>query len=151
MLDISVSSMLYFSRGIQMTANAFTHEHAAARRRFAIAIGLYVVIVAGGSYALNHVAPRPQWLAPAIGIAAAIPGLYSILVGQATTRRHEGVERDILYRSTSVAFFVTMAFSLSTAVFDSFVHGTAPHPWWFYSVGMLTWLVATLVMRRRLR
>ena len=134
-----------------MTANVFAREHAIARRRFAIAIGLYVVIVGGGSFALNRLEPRPQWLAPAIGIAAAIPALYSILVGQATTRRHEGVERDILYRSTSVAFFATMAFSLSTAVFDSFVRGTAPHPWWFYTVGMLTWLVSTLVMRRRLR
>lgn len=134
-----------------MTSNVFTREHASALRRFAIAIGLYVVIVVGGSYALNHLTPRPRWLAPVISIAAAIPALYSILVGQATTRRHEGVERDILYRSTSVAFFVTMAFSLSTALFDSFVHGTAPNPWWFYSVGMLTWLVATLVMRWRLR
>jgi hypothetical protein len=134
-----------------MTANAFTREHGIALRRFAIAIGLYIVIIFAGSYALNHLQPRPRWLAPVIGIAAAIPALYSILVGQATTRRHEGVERDILYRSTSVAFFATMAFSLSTALFDSFVHGTAPHPWWFYTVGMLTWLVATLVMRRRLQ
>ena len=134
-----------------MTANVFTREHAVAIRRFAIAIGLYIVIIVGGSYALNHLEPRPRWLAPAIAIAAAIPALYSILVGQATTRRHEGVERDILYRSTSVAFFATMAFSLSTAVFDSFVRGTAPHPWWFYTVGMLTWLVASLVMRRQLR
>ena len=134
-----------------MMANVFTHEHRIALRRFAIAIGVYVVIVVGGSYALNHLQPRPRWLPPAIGIAASIPALYSILVGQATTRRHEGVERDILYRSTSVAFFVTMAFSLSTAVFDSFVRGTAPHPWWFYTVGMLTWLVSALVMRYRLR
>jgi hypothetical protein len=136
---------------MQMTTNVFMREHAIAMRRFAFAIGIYVVIIIGGSYALNHLEPRPGWLAPAIGIAAAIPAIYSILVGQAATRRHEGVERDILYRSTSVAFFATMAFSLSTAVFDSFVHGTAPHPWWFYTVGMLTWLVASLVMRRQLR
>lgn len=134
-----------------MMANVFTREHSIARRRFAIAISVYIVIVVGGSFMLNHLEPTPRWLAPAIAIAAAIPALYSILVGQATTRRHEGVERDILYRSTSVAFFVTMAFSLSTAVFDSFVRGTAPHPWWFYTVGMLTWLVSTLVMRGRLR
>src|SRR4029453_788960 len=119
-------------------ANVFTHAQAIAQRRFAIAMGLYVLIVVGGSYALNHLEPRPRWLAPAIALAAAIPALYGILVCQATMRRHEGVERDILYRSTSVAFFVTMAFSLSTAVFDSFVRGTAPHPWWFYTVGMLT-------------
>lgn len=134
-----------------MTANVFKREHTIALRRFAIAIGLYIAIVAGGAYALNHLDPKPRWLAPAIAIAAAIPALYSILVGPATTRRHEGVERDILYRSTSVAFFATMAFSLSTAVFDSFVRSAAPHPWWFYTVGMLTWLVSTLVMRWRLR
>jgi hypothetical protein len=134
-----------------MTANVFTREHAIARRRFACGIGLYILIIVGGSYALNHLKPRPVWLALAIGIAAAVPAIYSILVVQATTRRHEGVESDILYRSTSVAFFATMAFSLSTAVLDSFVHGTAPHPWWFYTVGMLTWLVSTLVMRRQLR
>lgn len=132
-------------------ANVFTRAQAIAQRRFAIAMGLYVLIVVGGSYALNHLEPRPRWLAPAIALAAAIPALYGILVGQATMRRHEGVERDILYRSASVAFFVTMAFSLSTAVFDSFVRGTAPHPWWFYTVGMLTWLVSTLVMRYQLR
>ena len=134
-----------------MAANVFTREHAIAKRRFAWGIGLYLVIILGGSYALNHLSPRPGWLAPAIAIAAAVPAIYSILVGQATTRRHEGVERDILYRSTSVAFFATMAFSLSTAVFDSFVRGTAPHPWWFYTVGMLAWLVSTLVMRYQLR
>ena len=132
-------------------ANVFTREQTIAQRRFAIAIGLYILIVVGGSYALNRLEPRPRWLASAIGIAATIPALYSILVGQATVRRHEGVERDILYRSTSVAFFVTMAFSLSTAVFDSFVRGTAPHPWWFYTVGMLSWLVSALVMRYQLR
>jgi hypothetical protein len=134
-----------------MTANLFTREHSIALRRFAIAIGIYIVIIVGGSYALNHLNPRPRWLAPAVAITATIPALYSILVGQATTRRHEGVERDILYRSTSVAFFATMAFSLTSAVFASFVRGTAPHPWWFYTVGMLTWLVAALVMRWRLR
>ena len=78
-----------------MTVNPFTAEHATARRRFAIAIGLYVVIIVGGSYALNHLKPRPGWLAPLIAIAAALPAVYSILIGQATTRRHEGVERDL--------------------------------------------------------
>jgi hypothetical protein len=134
-----------------MTPNVFTREHAIALRRFAIAIGLYIVIIVGGSYALNHLQPRPRWLPPAIAVAAAIPALYSILVGQATTRRHEGVERDILYRSTSVAFFATMAFSLSAALFESFVRGPALNPWWFYTVGMLTWLVSALAMRWRLR
>jgi hypothetical protein len=134
-----------------MTPNVFTREHAIALRRFAIAIGLYIVIIVGGSYALNHLQPRPRWLPPAIAAAAAIPALYSILVGQATTRRHEGVERDILYRSTSVAFFATMAFSLSAALFTSFVRGPAPSPWWFYTVGMLAWLVSALAMRWRLR
>ena len=134
-----------------MATNAFTQEHARARRHFAIAMGLYVVIVAGGSYALVHMKSRPGWLAPVVGVAAAVPALYGLLVGQATTRRYEGIERDIMYRSTSIAFFTTMAFSLSTALLDSFVRGTAPHPWWFYTVGMLTWAVSTLVMRRRLR
>ena len=134
-----------------MTANVFSSEHATATRRFAIAIAVYIAIIVGGSYALNHLQPRPRWLAPAIAVAAVIPALYSVLVGQATTRRHEGVERDILYRSTSVAFFATMAFSLSAAIFHSFVRGPAPDPWWFYTVGMLAWLVSALGMRWRLR
>ena len=141
--------MLYYFEGeLQMT---LIRQEGNAVQRTLVASGLYVVIVAGGSYALNRLAHVPRWLAPAIGIAAALPALYAILVGQAVTRRHDGVERDILYRSTSLAFFVTMAFSLSTAVFDSFVRGTAPHPWWFYSVGMLTWLVSMMVMSSRLR
>jgi cation transport ATPase len=133
-----------------MTPNPFTQEHKRARRRFAIAMGLYVVIIAGGSYALVHMKSRPGWLAPVVGVAAAVPALYGLLVGQATTRRYEGIERDIMYRSTSIAFFTTMAFSLATALYATFMRTTGPHPWWFYTVGMLTWLVTTLVMRRRL-
>ena len=44
-----------------------------------------------------------------------------------------------------------MAFSLTTALLDSFVRGTAPHPWWFYTIGMLSWGIVALVMKRRLR
>jgi hypothetical protein len=39
---------------MQMTTNVFSREHAIALRRFAFAIGLYIVIIVGGSYALNH-------------------------------------------------------------------------------------------------
>ena len=134
-----------------MTTNAFARAHAVMFRRFWTAIMLYVLIIFGGSYLINEREPRSAWLSILVALAATIPAVYSILIGQAVTTRYEGVERDLLYRSTSIAFFITMAFSVTTALFATFVRGTAPHPWWFYSVGMLSWLVVTVVIKRRLR
>jgi hypothetical protein len=63
--------------------------------------------------------------------------------------RREGIEREVLLRATSFAFFVTVLSSALYALFESFAD--APHlsMWVPYAVGMLTWSIAASVLQHR--
>ena len=82
------------------------------------------------------------------GAAAVVPAAFMLGLGPWLMRSQEGLERWVLYRAASVAFFVTMAVLLAGGLLEGFAQRPALGGWWSYSVGMLTWGGATIALRR---
>ncbi len=120
------------------------------RFRFAAAILAYVLLIAVGVALRDRWGEAPAWLGVAIALVAALPAAAAVLVGPWMLRRQEGVERELLMRSASVAFFSTMVASLTYGLFEAFAAAPNLSAWWFYSLGMLAWLGISLVMQRRM-
>lgn len=117
--------------------------------RFALAGATYVVVIVAGGAAADLLDPQPAWLGPLIAFAALVPAGYMVLAGPLRLRTKEGVERDVLYRSAALAFFVTMLVVLTAGLLEAFA-GLTSSAWWYWGVGMATWGVAAVVMQRRL-
>jgi hypothetical protein len=120
------------------------------RSRFVAAAVAYAVVVATGVSLVNALDPAPTWVGALVAMAAAVPGLGMILMGPMRLRRQDGLERSILLAATSVAFFVTMAASMTYGLLEAFADAPKPSAWWVYSFGMIAWLVSSVVMQRRM-
>ncbi len=78
-------------------------------RRFIVAAIAYLGAIALATTVVNRVDPVPLWLGASLALVALVPALYMMLSGPRLETRREGVERSVTLRSTSLAFFVTMA------------------------------------------
>ncbi|CAN5878090.1 hypothetical protein BH23ACT10_BH23ACT10_28610 [soil metagenome] len=90
----------------------------------------------------------PAWVGVLVTATAAVPALVMLVAGAASEHRADGVERDLLYRSTSVAFFVTMAVTVTYGLLETFADFAAASAWWFYGIGMVTWGITSLLLQR---
>ncbi len=118
-------------------------------RRFILAMACYLGIVAGGTLILNGLDPAPAWAGVAVACAAVVPAAVMLWIGPWMMRGEDGLERWVLYRSATVAFFLTMALVLGSGLLEGFADMPPLSAWWVYSVGMLSWGVATFVLQRR--
>ena len=86
-----------------------------------------------------------------VAFLAAVPAVAFLPAGPLRQVQREGVERHVLLRSASAAFFATMAAALAYGLLEAFA-GVAPlSAWWCYGLGMSSWAVVSLVLGRRLR
>lgn len=120
------------------------------RGAFFVALIAYGAIVVSGTLLLNLSDPPPGWLGPLIAALAIPPAVVMVIAGPLSVRRQDGVERDVLYRSSSLAFFVTMITVVTSALVQAFSGGPTVSPWWYWSVGMATWGVAAVVLHHKL-
>jgi hypothetical protein len=110
----------------------------------------YIAVCVGGVTLVHTVQPPPAWLQGGIVVTAGGLALVMLLYGPLQLRRREGVERSILVRSTSLAFFVTMATVLVCGLLEAFVRTAPLSAWWVWSVGMVSWLIVSLTLQWRL-
>lgn len=106
-------------------------------RTFTLAVVASVAIVIVSAMLLTE--SSPTWLGAVIAGIAAIPALVALRVGAINFAHRDGVERAVILRSTSIAFFATMATVLTYGLFESFADLPAASSRAFYSVGMATW------------
>jgi hypothetical protein len=71
------------------------------------------------------------------------------LAARATTKR-EGVERDVLLRATSFAFFATIFVAAAYGLLEAFADAPRISMWVPWMVGGATWSVTAVVLSRRL-
>ena len=120
------------------------------RIRFTAAMLAYVLLIALGVSLRDRWEDAPAWLGPLLALAAALPAAAAVLMGPLMLRRQEGLEREVLMRSASVAFFSTMIVSLTYGLFEAFAEAPNLSAWWVYLLGMCAWAAASLVMQRRM-
>ena len=117
-------------------------------KRFAVATACYVSAVAGGTLIVNRLDPVPQWVAVAVASVALVPAAAMLWIGPWMMRHEDGVERWVLYRGATVAFFLTMAMLLGIGLLEGFANMPPLSAWWVYGVGMMSWGVATFLLQR---
>ena len=120
------------------------------RLRFTAAMLAYLVLIALGVSLRDRWEDAPAWLGPLFALAAALPAAAAVLMGPLMLRRQEGLEREVLMRSASVAFFTTMIASLTYGLFEAFAEAPNQSAWWVYLLGMGAWAATSLVMQRRM-
>jgi hypothetical protein len=90
-----------------------------------------------------------RWLGPLVAAGVAVALIAPIAAGARAAVRREGIERDALLKATSLAFFVTVLGAGAYALFEVMADAPAVSMWTVWSVGMLTWAVASSVLLRR--
>jgi hypothetical protein len=91
------------------------------------------------------------WAEPVfVAIAAAV---LALAVGQAARDvwRKEGVERQVLFESATVAFFVTVLAAAAYAMAEVLMEAPPLSMWAVWMLGMFTWALATMQRSRALR
>jgi hypothetical protein len=74
-----------------------------------------------------------------VAFLAAVPAVAFLLAGPLRQVQREGVERHVLLRLASAAFFATMAAALAYGLLEAFA-GVAPlSAWWCYGLGLPRW------------
>lgn len=89
-------------------------------------------------------AEGPLFAVVTAGITASL-----FLVAALPLLRDQGVEREVLLKSTALAFFVTMVFVIGAAGVEVFTNSPRLSMWVVWSVGMFTWAISTPVIARR--
>ncbi len=121
----------------------------AATRSISLAcFGFYFVLVGAGSIFQSH-KPQPTWALIAIAagtIVSSVAGTLSAFLGG---RRSKEVDRLMFTESITIAFFVTMLFALSYGLLEAWFKAPKLSMWLVFTVGMVSWVVSSLVFRRR--
>ena len=118
-------------------------------KRFVLAIACYAGVVTGGGILLNGLDPSPPgWLGAIIAFAAVVPLTAALWIGPWMMRHQDGLERWVLYQSVTVAFFLTMAVCVASGLLEAFAGMPPLSAWGVYSIGMLSWAVASVVLHR---
>lgn len=133
-----------------MTSPNFESDFSGWKRRFWLAIGAYVVILTVAIRWLNTLETVPFWAGPLAVLVCLLPAGYALASGAILTERHDGLERSLLHRSTSIAFFVTMVTCVTLGLMEGLTRTGPISAWVIYTVGMLTWVVAHKRLATRL-
>lgn len=110
---------------------------------------VYVVLVVVGNLVRRQVGSGPgaaMWAIAVATIAVAV-GVMAVVITRG--RREKELERLLFTEGTSLAFFVTMLAILTYGLLESWVEAPRLSTWAWWSVGMGSWFVLSLVLRRR--
>jgi hypothetical protein len=109
--------------------------------------GAYVVLVAVGSVlAKREPQPREALTAVTIATMAAAIGLVVSLVRLG--RASKELERLLFAEATSIAFFVTMMAAITYALAETWLGAPKQSMWLVWLVGMWTWALLAILLRR---
>lgn len=118
-----------------------------AKVQFVVGMLTYLAIVTAGAIALNEQSSDASRWAVAVGsILAALVWLTGTI---RFIRRTTEVDRFISLESTSIAFFVTMVSVLTYALLESWIELPKLSMWFPWTVGMGTWAILTIVVKRK--
>jgi hypothetical protein len=110
--------------------------------------GVYIVLVVIGSALQSH-RPRPTVALIAIAAGTIVASVAGTLLAFLSGRQSKELDRLLFTESISVAFFVTMLFSLAYALLEVWIKAPKLSMWVLFAVGMWTWAVASVIFRRR--
>jgi hypothetical protein len=106
--------------------------------------GLYIVLVVIGSVLQSH-RPRPTAALIAIAAATIVTSVTGTLLAFLGGRQSKELDRLLFTESISVAFFVTMLFSLAYALLEVWIKAPKLSMWVVFAVGMWTWSIASSI------
>jgi hypothetical protein len=110
--------------------------------------GVYVLLVAvGATLSAGSSRPGGPIIAIAIGTLAAAVGVVVSLF--AMGRRMKELERLLFSEATSMAFFITMLGAITYGLLEVWVDAPAISMWTVWMLGMGSWAVLSLVLRKR--
>jgi hypothetical protein len=116
-------------------------------------VSLFVFIASIFSFAwiaADHEDARRGSALAVVPVAAAIAMVLMIWVTVwGTNLRREGVERDVTYRSMAVGFMACMSLSVFYGMLEAYAGAPELSMWVPWTVGMMTWGVASIVLSRR--
>lgn len=95
---------------------------------------------------LNDTWGEPVFVAVAGGVLA-----LAVVQAARDVWQKEGVERQVLLESATVAFFVTVLATATYAMAEALMDAPAISMWAVWGLGMLSWAVATMQRSRALR
>ncbi len=115
---------------------------------FVVGVAVYSVLVIAGSVMRDSVGEDSRWmiLVAAATIAAALATMVVVI---RAGRRSKELERFLFTEATSIAFFVTMLAALTYGLLESWLELPRLSAWATWSVGMTSWAVLSIAMRRR--
>ena len=90
-----------------------------------------------------------EWLLWAVAAATILAGLMFMGAVVRAVRSETELERLVSTDATSIAFFVTMIAALTYGLMETYLDLPTVSMWIVWSVGMFTWAVASIVIRRR--
>lgn len=119
-------------------------------RFFWVALGAYVVVIVTGSLVRNEgTDPRSAEMV-VVAVASIVAALWAVAGMIYASRRARELERFLVAESTSIAFFVTMIGAVTYGLLESWLELPRLSAWATWGIGMTTWAVASLVLRRRM-
>jgi hypothetical protein len=108
----------------------------------------YVVIVMLGSR-LRAIEPHPKGALIAVAVGSVIAAIGFMITTIRGGRRNTELERMLFSESTSLAFFLTMIGAITYSLLEAWVDAPRLSMWVVWSVGMGSWAILSLVLKRR--
>jgi hypothetical protein len=109
---------------------------------------LYLVIIVGGQIARDAFDLERTGLWVVIGASVA-SGILAMALVVRNVRRNRELERFISLEATSLAFFTTMIFLLTYALFESWADVKDLSMWVPWLIGMFSWGIYSILLGRR--
>ena len=111
-------------------------------------MGAYVVLVGVGSV-LRGQEPKPTGALIAIAVATVASIVGAMIVAIRSGRRSRELERLLFSESTSIAFFVTMLGVVTYGLLEAWLDAPELSMWFVWSFGMIAWIIASAIFKRR--
>ncbi|SDN67249.1 hypothetical protein SAMN04489726_7692 [Allokutzneria albata] len=110
----------------------------------------YVVYVLAASLLVGVAGYRPSTL---VSFLMALPAAgavgYAVLWKFRSVNSREGLERHVQLEAMAAAFLITMLSSLTYALLEVFASVAPISMWFVWTVGMLAWCAASVVLNRK--
>ncbi len=120
------------------------------KQRFWLAIAAYLLVLTAAVFWLNAQAAPPAWAGGVAVLACLAPLAYALVSAPVAAERHDGIERMLLHRSTSVAFFVLMVSLVTLGLIEVLTPREPISAWWSYGLGGIAWAAAHKRLASRL-
>lgn len=141
-----MSSMLVFPGRSPVLVGLLLRRRHGVIVTAAVALLSYAAAISGGVLLLRGDPSTTAGIA--VALVVALPAVTFLVVGPLKALARDGIERQLLWRSTCFAFLVTMALALTHGLLEVLAGLPALSAWAPYAAGMAAWGVAALVLQR---